>query len=40
MEAFEEGVKLPSVYVIFYDYFVKSSVEMQLGRKLVLKQKI
>ena len=26
MEAFEEGVKLPSVYVIFYDYFVKSSV--------------
>lgn len=26
MEAFEEGVKLPSVHVIFYDYFVKSSV--------------
>lgn len=26
LEAFEEGVKLPAIYVIFYDYFVKSSV--------------
>ena len=26
LEAFEQGVNLPSVYVIFYDYFVKSSV--------------
>jgi len=26
MEAFEEGVKLPAVHVIFYDYFVKSGV--------------
>jgi hypothetical protein len=24
--AFEEGIKLPAFYVIFYDYFVKSSV--------------
>jgi hypothetical protein len=26
LEAFEEGIKLPATYVIFYDYFVKSSV--------------
>jgi len=26
MEAFEAGIKLPAIYVIFYDYFVKSGV--------------
>jgi hypothetical protein len=26
LEAFEQGVNLPSIYVFFYDYFVKSSV--------------
>ena len=26
LEAFEQGVNLPLIYVIFYDYFVKSSV--------------
>ena len=26
LEAFEEGINLPAIYIIFYDYFVKSSV--------------